>query len=251
MLTPTFKTSMGVLYQSPCEDVLPQLPADSADMLLTDPPYSSGGATRSDRNLSTSTKYQNFATARYYPEFSGDNRDQISYALWCSDWLRAALRVVRSGGVAVVWSDWRQVAATHLALQMGGWVLRGMCVWDKTEAARPQLGRFRNQCEYALWATKGHAPTEGQALPGVFRKPVIAKEKRHVTGKPVGVVAGLLRICPAGGLVLDPFFGSGSTGMACESTGRRWIGVEQEPAYIDVARSWLQEPRDLRLLGVG
>lgn len=247
-IEPIFQTPAGSLYHGACEDILREIEPDSVDLLLADPPYSSGGATRSDRNRAPSAKYRTGTALKYYPEFAGDNRDQTAYVMWCAEWLRASLRVVRSGGVAVVWTDWRQVAATHLALQVAGWVLRGICVWDKTEAARPQLGRFRNQCEYAVWATKGPAPTEGQPLPGVFRKAIVAKEKRHITGKPVDVVAQLIRICPPGGLVLDPFFGSGSTGVACESTGRRWIGIEQEGEYINICREWLQEPRDLRLM---
>ena len=250
-MTPIFQTASGALYQGACENVLQSLPADSVDLLLTDPPYSSGGMTRSDRNQKTSAKYRTSDALKYYPEFAGDNRDQLSYTVWCAEWLRDALRIVRPGGTAIVWTDWRQIAATHISLQLGGWVLRGICTWDKTEGARPQLGRFRNQCEFALWATKGPAPTQGAALPGVFRKAIIGKEKRHIAGKPVDVLAQLLRICPPGGVVLDPFFGSGSTGVACEMTGRRWIGVEIEPEYIEVSRAWLQEPRGITLPETG
>lgn len=244
-----FQTKTGTLYQGACEEVFDALPPDSVDAIIADPPYSSGGFTRGDRNRPTTEKYQKTGALTYYPDFAGDNRDQLAYALWCADWLRRGLRVVRSGGFAVVWTDWRQLAATHVALQMGGWGLRGVAVWDKTEGARPQKGRFRNQCEYAVWGTKGPAPVEGEALPGCFRKMSVAREKRHIAGKPVEIMAQLARICPPGGLVLDPFFGSGSTGVACESIGRRWIGVELEPEHIQIARERLAEPTRLALLG--
>lgn len=246
-----FQTDTGTLYQGPCEDVLAAMPADSVDTILADPPYSSGGFTRADRTRRVADKYQNSNARKYYPDFAGDSRDQISYAMWCAEWLRLGLRVVRPGGVAAVWSDWRQVAATQIGMQMAGWVLRGMCVWDKTEGCRPQKGRYRNQCEYVVWGTKGPAPTEGEALPGCFRKMSIGKDKHHIAGKPVEIMAQLARICPPGGLVLEPFFGSGSTGVACEIIGRRWIGVEIEDAYIEISRQRLAEPAAVMLPGVG
>jgi site-specific DNA-methyltransferase (adenine-specific) len=76
---------------------------------------------------------------------------------------------------------------------------------------------------------------EGECLPGVFRAAVLSEGKQHIAGKPVAVMDEIVRICPAGGTILDPFMGSGTTGIAALKRGRRFVGIEIEPSYFDVA----------------
>lgn len=234
----------ATLYRGDALDVLRGL--DRVDAVITDPPYSSGGAFRSDRSRSTAEKYigggyapGSAALAR--PEFRGDNKDQRAYLYWCALWLGRCLDLTPPGGVCCLFTDWRQLPTTADALQAGGWFWRGLAVWDKTEAARPQKGWFRNQCEYVVWGSNGPMPEDGECLPGVFRQSVLSEGKEHIAGKPVGVMDGLVRISPAGGVVLDPFMGSGSTGVAAIRTGRRFIGIEVEPRYFDIACKRIEE----------
>ena len=86
------------------------------------------------------------------------------------------MRLVTAGGAGAVFTDWRQLPATSEALQVAGWIWRGVAVWDKTEGVRPQKGRFRNQCEYIAWGTNGPRKTEGEVVPGVIRR--VTKGKR-------------------------------------------------------------------------
>jgi hypothetical protein len=58
----------------------------------------------------------------------------------------------------------------------------------------------------------------------------------HTTQKPVAVMEKIVAVAPAGGLVLDPFMGSGTTGVACIRTGRRFVGIEKDPVYFEVAK---------------
>jgi site-specific DNA-methyltransferase (adenine-specific) len=235
-----------VLYRGRCEEVLPSLERGSVDCVITDPPYSSGGAFRSDRMRPGKEKavgagYVGGAPPVDRPEFLGDNRDQRSFLRWCALWLGECLDVTRPGGAACVFTDWRQLPTVTDALQVGGWVWRGIGVWDKTEAARPQKGCFRSQCEYFAWGTAGPIgllwPDAGAApcLPGVFRQSVAGDEKLHVAGKPLAVMRGVVQICPPGGVILDPFAGSGTTLEAALREGRRAIGIEMTSAYFDVA----------------
>jgi site-specific DNA-methyltransferase (adenine-specific) len=117
----------------------------------------------------TSSKYQSSDAARKFCDFGGDNRDQRAYAYWCSLWLSECLRVCKPGSVACVFSDWRQPPTTDV-FQSGGWVWRGIVPWNKTEAVRPALGRFRAQCEYVVWGSVGPMPFEGDVVPGFFTK---------------------------------------------------------------------------------
>jgi len=77
--------------------------------------------------------------------------------------------------------------------------------------------------------------------PGIFReKPPGRGERVHGTQKPVDVMAGLVAIEPKGSTVLDPFMGSGTTGIACIRTGRRFVGIEIDAHYFEVARARLE-----------
>jgi site-specific DNA-methyltransferase (adenine-specific) len=215
--------------------------AEQYDALVTDPPYSSGG-------LHTSARTADSANAKYvnnpgkYPEFSGENRDQHSYLLWSTLWLTEAHRVLKSGAPFLVFTDWRQLSVMIDAVQAAGFTYRGCVPWDKTEACRPAKGRFRQQAEFILWGSKGPwHDKDGPTYPGVIRHGVTAGgPKLHTTGKPVPLMDALVQVCPKG-TVLDPFAGSGTTGVAALRAGRRFVGCEREEAYYEIASERLSK----------
>jgi len=231
----------AVLIHGDCLAALPYLPP--VDDVLTDPPYSSGGAFRGDRMAPTKAKYQQTGRVDLYPDFSGDNRDQRAYAYWSTLWLSACQRIMRPGGLIGLFSDWRQMPTTTDALQAGGFVWRGIAVWDKTQATRPALGRFRNQAEYLVWGTNGPRPLAGACIPGVYRLSATSEKKQHIAGKPTALLADMMALC--GNVVLDPFMGSASTGVAAIKTGRRFIGVEMNADYFAVSCRRLAEAQGL------
>lgn len=222
--------------------LLAQIPSQSVDAVVTDPPYSSGGLHRSDRMGAPRDKYQSGGAQVVYPTFSGDNRDQRSYAHWCALWIGECQRIVRAGGYMLIFTDWRQLPITTDSLQAGGFIWRGIIAWDKTEAARaPHTGYFRHQCEYIVWGSNGHLPkADGHGpFPGCYRTPIRPAEKQHLTAKPLDLMRQLIQCIPSGGTILDPFAGSGSTGVAAVQTGHSFIGIEREASYVDIARSRL------------
>lgn len=213
------------------------LPDASVDALVTDPPYSSGGMVRGDRTQATTVKYlqSDSANKERLDEFTGDNRDQRAYGYWCTLWLSECLRIVKPGGVALLFTDWRQLPSTTDALQAGGWIWRGIVPWYKP-SARPQAGRFNAQCEYVVWGSNGAMPVDYavSSLPG-FYQAMPPREREHITQKPLDVMRKLVRICPKGGVVLDLFMGSGTTGVAAVLEGRGFVGVEMVGSHFDVA----------------
>lgn len=227
------------LYRGDALAVLRQLPDECVDAVITDPPYSSGGQYRADRAGQTSgAKYNGGREhSEQLPDFTGDNRDQRGYAYWCALWLAECLRVTRPGGGLAVFSDWRQLPTTTDAVQSGGWVWRGLAAWAKPDA-RPQLGRPTQACEFVVWATNGPRPVEGKTMPGWWFIST-PRNRNHQTEKPLPVMRDLVQLAPAGGIVLDPFMGSGTTGVACLAEGRRFWGIEQSRAYVDRARGRL------------
>lgn len=136
------------------------------------------------------------------------------------------------GGVAVVFSDWRQLPVTTDALQAAGFTWRGIAVWDKTGAARPYKGGFRSQAEYLVWGSKG--PLRGERYsPGVFRTSPQAGGKLHQVGKPLPLMTDIVAACD--GPILDPFMGSATTGAAALAQGKRFVGIEASAHYFNVA----------------
>jgi len=234
------------LYRGNAMEILPTLPHGSVDAVATDPPYSSGGMFRSDRALKTNAKYSLTGTVKQYAEFSGDNRDQRAWLLWMSMWLDMAYRVAKPSSPLYMFTDWRQLPTATDAIQVGGWLWRGIVPWNKTEAQRPQRGWFRAQCEYVLTATRGSLPKEQDResevyLPGFYTCGVIASEKFHQTGKPVSLMEFLLSNVPAGGTVLDPFMGSGTTGVAALRKGHKFIGIEIDESNFAVAKNRIEK----------
>jgi site-specific DNA-methyltransferase (adenine-specific) len=214
------------------------------DALISDPPYSSGGLHAGDRALPTSRKYQQSKVLVKHPDFAGDNRDQRSFFAWSTLWLGRALDRARPGSIAAVFTDWRQLPTTTDAVQAAGWTWRGVVPWDKLRA-RPMPNRFRAQCEYVVWGTSGARPfandNEPAYHPGIFSESPPGRDRVHSTQKPVGVMRQLCLAAPAGGVVCDPFMGSGTTGVAALLEGRQFIGIEKDPEIFERACARIRE----------
>lgn len=237
-LTPYASGRTWRLYQGDALAILPHL--DPVDGVVTDPPYSSGGMVRGDRaGQSARKKYASTDSgiADLLVGFSGDNRDQRAYLAWCALWLGMCLDLVPEGAPIVCFTDWRQLPTTTDAIQVGGWVWRGIVPWCKP-SGRPAMGRFAATTEYFAWGTAGPSPdlVEVGCLPGHFvESPPRGEDKVHLTQKPLQTMLGIVGIVRPGGTVLDPFCGSGTTGEAAVLTGRGFIGIEREPAHLDTA----------------
>jgi site-specific DNA-methyltransferase (adenine-specific) len=253
--------SGAVLFNADCREVLATLPPGSVDAVVTDPPYSSGGPFRSDRAADPIKKYLDTGSghAARLPTFSGDNRDQRSFTLWCSDWMAQCLAATRPGGALFCFIDWRNLPCVIDAVQVGGWVYRGIVPWNKTAGVRPRLGWFRSQCEYAVCASAGALEVPDGRRQGVGRAgpggsggdqracpalegfftlsshgPTFTSGRRHITEKPVPLMEWLLS-AQKWQTVLDPFMGSGSTGVAALNMGRGFVGVECDAENFKVA----------------
>ena len=243
-IEPYWQHDRATLYGGDALAMLASLPAASVDAVITDPPYSSGGMVRGDRMQDVHTKYvQTGSESHALAAFSGDNRDSHGYWFWCSIWLAELMRIVQPGGVCALFTDWRQLAVTIGGIQSGGWVYRGVVPWYKTNA-RPTQSRWANACEYVVWGTNGPRALDhlgNYALPGFFQATAPTLDQReHITQKPLSVMRELVKIAPKGGTVLDPFMGTGTTGIAAVIEGRDFIGAELTEHYQRVARERIE-----------
>lgn len=224
--------------------MLEGVPPASVHCVCADPPYSSGGLHRGDRAVSVSTKYEASKNILKRDPFSGDSKDQRSWIEWCRQWISLCRDALVPGGYCLVFSDWRQLPALTDAFQAADLVWRGIIVWDKGRGARaPNTGYYRHQCEYVVWGTKGPASESargtGGPWDGCVRCAVRQEDKFHMCGKPPAVLSHLLRCVPAGGLVLDPFAGSGTSLVASRSLGLRAVGMEIDDRSYEVMKERL------------
>jgi len=226
-----YESEKVTLYQGDALSILQTLPDGAVDAVVTDPPYSSGGVSLSARQTDPAQKYQQSGTKRVYPPMLGDGKDQRSFTAWAVLWLSECWRISKDGAPLLVFTDWRQLPSLTDAIQAAGWFWQGIVVWNK-RSSRPQIGAFRRQAEYILFASKGRfVPATRACLPGVYDYPVITGQKVHLTSKPILLLKDLLAIAPEGCTVLDPFIGGGTTAVAALETGRKCIGMELSKEY--------------------
>jgi len=225
------------LHNGDCLEYMRGMPAGSVDAVITDPPYSSGGAYRGDRMGSTVAKYvQTTSLDTWKTPFSGDNRDQRGFLVWCSMWLGEARRVTKAGGMIACFVDWRQLPTLTDAMQCGGWVWRGIATWWKP-GIRMQRGRFSLSSEYLVFGSNGEWEAGENSPQNVFScAPVGGEDKNHIAEKPISVLSWAMSPTIKDAVILDPFMGSGTTGVAALQRGRGFVGCEIDEGYFEVAR---------------
>jgi len=226
--------------------LLGNLGDESVDSIITDPPYSSGGLHSMSRKNSTSKKYlSGKAFSDKKMDFFGDCKDQHSYLKWLGLWLDQSFRIISRGGVICIFTDWRQLPTVSDALQIADFTWCGVFVWDKKNG-RPNKNRFRQSTEFVVWGSKGDID------PNIHKKPVYLKgsvavsipsvnKRHHQTEKPQELMKELVKVCPENGTILDPFMGSGSTGIAALDEKREFIGFEKSNYYFNVAKRRLND----------
>jgi site-specific DNA-methyltransferase (adenine-specific) len=215
-------------------EALSELPDGSASALVTDPPYCSGSVSEAHR---TAAKGQGLRseTIRRLGWFVGDNMGTAGLCFLLRSVAAEAASVVDETGSMLFFCDWRMQSALQTAIESAGVRYQGLVVWDKEHMG---LGRgFRAQHELVLHFTNGSPEYADLGTGNVIRCQRVRKDDReHQTQKPVWLMRRLIAVvAPVGGVVIDPFMGSGTTALACEQTGRRFIGIERSREHFDSA----------------
>lgn len=232
-MTPDWQTEDGSiqLYCGDCLEILPHL--SGIDAVVTDPPYCSGGASEAQKGAAThqGLRSESIRAGR----FTWFDADNMTTAGLC--WLLRGVSVnapVHEQGHILAFCDWRMVPMIAPAMESGGWRYRSCIVWNKGHFGCG-LG-FRPQHEMIVHLTKRSPAFHAADVGNVITVSRQTEDREHPTQKPVELIEKLVAVTTAhGGAVLDPFMGSGTTGVACVRLGRRFIGIEKERKYFDVA----------------
>lgn len=231
-----------------CLEMMCALPDASVDAVITDPPYCSGGFNESQKKLSNGHGLRS-DTRKEIGWFTNDNMG-TSGAVWLLRSVAvAANRVMRDGGSLCLFTDWRMIPIIEPALESSGLRWYNLVVWDKGGGG---LGwGFRMQHELILHFTKGKFKAYDHSVGNVISVPRMNHNGRlHQTQKPTDLLKSIVKVVsPKSGTVLDPFMGSGTTGVACVKLNRDFIGMEINPDYFAIAEKRIAEAQlQMRLL---
>ena len=199
------------VIQGDCKEILRSMPNESFDLVLTDPPYFVRYKDRSGRSIA--------------------NDDSPEGGLGAFNDL---YRVLKPNTFCVSFYGWNSVAAFFEAWKRAGFTAVGPIVWHKDYSSRRGFLNARHEHAYVL--VKGHPTKPTQPLDDV-RPWEYSGNVAHPTEKAVSVLQPLIRsFSRPGDFVLDPFSGSGSTLVAAALSGRRYVGIELEAKYVELAR---------------
>lgn len=230
------------VVQGDALEVIATIPDGSIDAVVMDPPYCSGAATEAGRGSAThqGLRSETIRSGRF-DWFDADNMTTSGLVWLLRSIAVEASRVLVPTGSVLTFCDWRMVTALAPAMESAGFRLRNLVVWDKGHFGCGS--GFRPQHEMVLHLTR-RAPDFYAANVGnvVRSKRVQSADRDHPTEKPVDLLEQLISVvCPAGGVVLDPFAGSGTTGVAAVSEGRRAILIEKDATHAETCRRRVAE----------
>ena len=258
------------IIEGDCIEALRALPDRSVDLVFADPPYNlqlGGDLLRPDNSKvdAVDDHWDQFASFAAYDAFT-------------RDWLTECRRVLKDNGSLWVIGSYHNIFRVGSTLQdLGFWILNDV-IWRKSNPMPNFKGtRFTNAHETLIWAAKGQGAkrytfnydamkmaNDELQMRSDWTLPLCTGEERvkdadgnkgHPTQKPEALLHRvILSSSKPGDLILDPFFGVGTTGAAAKRLGRRFIGLEREPDYVALAKDRIAKvipvsPEDLDVMG--
>jgi len=222
------------LYHGDCLEMLSDIEDNSIDTVITDPPYgidytSHGGPRATDPNIAERTRIK------------GDSSLE-------EEWFQQIYRVLKNGSAAYIFCCWTQFSTLEDILKRIGFKVKTPLIWDKGNCGMGDLaGDYGCQTEIVFFVTKGRHILNGRRDRNLlsYQRPADAYRK-HPMEKPVDLLRFLVeKSTESKQTVLDPFMGSGSTGIAVIQAGCSFIGIEINENYFKIAqerieKAWLE-----------
>lgn len=227
------------LFNDDCISVFPGIREESIDLLVTDCPFKivSGGCTIPRGGIFRAKEAKTGKLFKY---------NDIAF----SEWLPEAYRVLKQGTHAYIMVNERNIAKCQIEAEKCGFKFSNILIWEKNTMTPNRY--YMKQTEYILMLRKGPARTINKpGTSNIIKANNIVGNKRHPTEKSVELLKVLIENSSVkGNIVLDPFMGSGSTGVACIETNRNFIGIEIDDKYFKIASQRCKEEKAYKQLDI-
>ncbi|KIT15130.1 site-specific DNA-methyltransferase [Jannaschia aquimarina] len=243
---------LDTILAGDCIAEMERLPAESVDLVFADPPYNL--QLRGDLHRPNNSKVD--AVDDHWDQFDSF----AAYDAFTRDWLSAARRLLKPDGAIWTIGSYHNVFRMGAAMQDAGYWILNDVVWRKTNPMPNFRGkRLTNAHETLIWASRSEkakytfhyealkAANDGVQMRSDWTFPICTGherlknargEKAHPTQKPEALLHRILMATTnPGDVVLDPFFGTGTSGAVAKMLGRHWIGIEREAEYRDLAQA--------------
>ena len=232
--------NLGILYQGDCLEIMKKFPDKSVDLVLTDPPYGLNYRSRRGAKTGNLKDYIINDKLEDYKRLLSKIRETLDRILTDNS---EAYIFCGGGGEPILAYAWLEYLKGKRAK------VKNLLVWDKTY---PGLGwdwRFQYETIFQLQVGKGlNNTTKGSNRSNILKcKNIIPPAGSHPTPKPIGLIIQILKPKPSD-ITLDPFLGSGTTAIACEKLGRRWIGIEISEKYCEMSKRRIKAEADQKKL---
>jgi len=238
----------SILYNEDCIRAMKRLTSDSIDLILTDPPYNLGNFMK-DRDTNLKKMRDNF--------FAAAGWDNLSFEEWeksMDNFFEEAVRVLKKGGAMLVFMSIIKVETLIKIAERHGLYYKTTGIWHKLNPMPRNMNlHFVNSTEAWVYFTykkkTGTFNNDGKVLHDFIETAVAANGERkygkHPTQKPVQLMEFFIKVLTnEGDTVLDPFMGSGSTGVAAKKNNRNFIGIEIDENYFQIATRRIQEVKE-------
>lgn len=246
MIKPYYEDEGSTLYLADTFKMLKQIPQGSIDMIFADPPYflSNGGITCQAGRMVSVDK--------------GEWDKTIDKHKFNRKWIALCEKALKPDGTIWISGTLHNIYSIGMALEQEGFKIINNITWEKTNPPPNLACRcFTHSTETVLWAKKvkgkhlfNYADMKsengGKQMKDVWSGPLTPKneksEGKHPTQKPLYLLERIvLASTIEGNVVMDPFCGSSTTGVACKKHGRRYIGIDENVDYIELSKRRLQK----------
>lgn len=227
MTEPYYRDDAVTLYHGDCLEIISAIPSGSARIVVTDPPYVIGAVSAGNINAK-----------------SGGWADMMNSALWFTAWYRECARILKHDGALWTFCNWRSLPVVMRGAIDAGLPVASALVWDKQWIGPGGPVGLRPSYEMCALIPMPGFSIEDRSIPDVWQHKVGSyKPNGHPAEKPVPLFRRIMEVSGVepGDLVVDPFLGSGTAALAARDLGARFIGIEHERRWIDLARDRLAQ----------
>ena len=216
------------LRQGDCLEIMKDIPDNSIDLILTDPPYL----------INYKTNHRKDKTHDFCSTIKNDNNPDL-----ISDYIKECYRIMKDNTAMYMFCNCDKVDYFKQELENSGFKIKNMIIWVKNNWTAGDLqAQFGKQYEIIFLVNKGRCLFNGKRITDIWNfDKVVGKNQLHQNQKPIDLLEQcILKHSNENDLIFDGFMGSGSTGVACINLNRNFIGIELDETYFNIAKDRIE-----------